>query len=127
MTVRDLVIEYFLMRPNENMSHNPVVDYVESKYKELYNRKPRDTWREIRRSYQEGFLIKVKKGVYKYCPDTFSSKYLFSFSDEIKQKIFERDNYKCVVCGKGVIDGIEIHADYIKPLDKGGDNSVENG
>ncbi len=36
MTVRDLVIEYFLMRPNENMSHNPVVDYVESKYKKNY-------------------------------------------------------------------------------------------
>ncbi len=115
------------MHPDEDMNHGPVVDYVESKYKKLYERKPRDTWREIRRLHQEGFLIKVKKGIYRYSPESIKSKELLSFPEEIKQKIFERDGYRCVVCGKGLMDGVEIHADHIKPLDKGGDNSLENG
>lgn len=41
--------------------------------------------------------------------------------------IFNRDNYKCVVCGLGKKDGVEICADHIIPLDKGGDNTVKNG
>jgi hypothetical protein len=52
---------------------------------------------------------------------------LFDFPSEIKDEIFERDNYKCVVCGHGTKDGVEICADHIKPKDKGGDNSVDNG
>ena len=40
-----------------------------------------------------------------------------------KDKLYEQ----CVVCGKGIADGVEIHADHIKPKDRGGDNSIENG
>jgi len=32
-----------------------------------------------------------------------------------------------VVCGRGRKEGVEICADHIKPKDKGGDNSVDNG
>ncbi len=34
---------------------------------------------------------------------------------------------RCVVCGRGREDGIEIHADHKIPLDRGGTNTVENG
>ncbi len=45
----------------------------------------------------------------------------------MKEKIFKRENYRCVVCGRGPEDGVEICADHIKPKDKGGNNSVDNG
>lgn len=51
-----------MKHPNEELEHGPVVDWVEKQYIKLYNRKPRDIWRGIRRLYQEGILIKVKKG-----------------------------------------------------------------
>jgi len=35
--------------------------------------------------------------------------------------------HKCVVCGLGKSDGIEICADHITPKDKGGTNTLENG
>jgi hypothetical protein len=49
------------------------------------------------------------------------------FSQSVKNAIFERDKYKCVVCGRGREDGLEIHADHIIPCYKGGSNDVDNG
>jgi len=126
-TIADLIMEYFRNHPKEDLKHGPVVDYVEERYLQLYSKKPRDTWRGIRRLHQEGFLIKVKKGVYRYDPDLIKHKELYEFPPEIKEKIFRRDGYRCVVCGRGREDGVEIHADHKRPLDKGGTNSVDNG
>lgn len=126
-TINDLIMEYFRRHPKKELKHGPVVDWVEEQYKKLYGKKPRDTWRGIRRLYQEGFLIKVKKGVYKYDPDLIQKKELYEFPPEIKEAIFKRDGYKCIVCGRGREDGVEIHADHKIPLDKGGTNTIENG
>ena len=30
-------------------------------------------------------------------------------------------------CGRGIADGVELCIDHIKPKDKGGDNSIDNG
>lgn len=46
-SIRDLVMEYFKKHPNEDIPHGPVVDWVENRYKRIYNKKPRDTWRTI--------------------------------------------------------------------------------
>lgn len=72
-------------------------------------------------------MIKVSKGVYRYDPNQIKEVALFDFPPKIKEEIFKHDNYKCVVCGKGRKDGVEICADHIKPKDKDGDNSVDNG
>jgi len=126
-TISDLIVEYFRKHPKEDISHGPVVDWVEERYFKLYRKKPRDTWRGIRRLHQEGFLIKVKKGVYRYDPDFVQNKILYDFPIKIKEAIFKRDGYRCVVCGRGRKDGVEIHADHRIPLDKGGANTLENG
>jgi len=126
-TISDLIMEYFQKHPKEELEHGPVVDWVEEQYKKLYGKKPRDTWRGIRRLYQEGILIKVRKGVYKYDPDLLQNKELYEFPPYIKEEIFKRDGYKCVVCGRGREDGVEIHADHKVPLDKGGTNTIDNG
>jgi hypothetical protein len=126
-SISQLVLEYFQMHPNEDLRHGPVVDWVEEQYMKLTGTKPRDPWRTIRHLYQEGKLIKIGKGIYRYDPSRIQEVELFDFPPEVKEKIFRRDNYKCVVCGRGREDGVEICADHIKPKDKGGSNSVENG
>lgn len=125
--IGDLVMEYFKRHPNKDLPHGPVVDWVEKQYLKLYGKKPRDTWRQIRKFHQEGKLIKVKKGIYRYEPDHVKEIELFDFSPNIKEEIFKRDNYRCVVCGRGRENGVEISADHIKPRDRGGTNIVENG
>ena len=126
-SVSDLIMEYFRKHPKEDLKHDPVVDYVEKRYLKLYKKKSRDTWRAIRKLYQEGVLRKVKKGVYRYEPGLTKHRKLPEFSLAIKNKIFKRDGYKCVICGRGKEDGVEIHADHKVPIQKGGKNSLENG
>ncbi|HGJ66511.1 TPA: HNH endonuclease [bacterium] len=126
-TINELVMEYFKNHPLEELTHGQVVDWVTSEYLKEHDTPPRDPWREIRSLYQKGKLIQVRKGVYKYDPDYVKEVELFDFPPQIKEEIFKRDNYKCVVCGRGKEDGVEICADHKKPKDKGGKNTLENG
>jgi len=126
-SIRDLLIEYFKAHPNEDMPHGPVVDWVEMRYKRLYNKKPRDTWRSIRNLHEIGFLIKVKKGIYRYDPKAVKERELEDFTPEQKANILKRDGYKCVVCGRGIKEGVELQVDHIKPKYLGGKSVIENG
>lgn len=87
----------------------------------------RDPDRGIRKLHQNGYLVKVDKGIYRYDPSFVKKRELQDFTPAVKQQIFERDNFRCVVCGRGKKEGIEIHADHIKPKDLGGKATLENG
>jgi len=126
-SIKDLLIEYFKAHPKEDMSHGPVVDWVEARYKRLYKKKPRDTWRSIRNLHEIGFLVKVKKGIYRYDPEAVKQRKLDEFTPEQKGKILKRDNYRCVICGRGKKEGVELHVDHIKPKYLGGKATIENG
>jgi len=75
-TVNDLIKEYFLARPNEDLNHGPVVDWVTQQWRQTHSTPPRDPWRAIRKLHQEGFLIKVRKGVYRYDPSAVKEREL---------------------------------------------------
>lgn len=126
-SISDLIMRYFRAHPNQDIKHGPVVDWVEEKYLKLYRKKPRDTWRQIRKLHQEGKLVKVAKGVYRYDPNFVLNAQLEDFPSDVKEAIFKRDGYKCVVCGRGKEDGVELCADHRKPKDKGGLSTIENG
>lgn len=115
------------MHPFEDLTHGPVVDWVEREYVKQTGAKPRDPWREIRKWHQQGILIKAGKGVYRYDPTYAQEVELFDFPPDVKEAIFKRDLYKCVVCGRGRKEGVEICADHIKPKDLGGTNTENNG
>ena len=127
MTITDLIKAYFKLHPNENLPHGPVVDYVEEEYLKLHGRKPRDPWRSIRSLYEQGFLIKEQKGIYRYDPDAVEQRTLENFKTRQKRAILERDGYKCVICGRGYKDGVELQVDHIKPRNLGGRATIENG
>ncbi len=126
-SIRDFVIEYFKSHPLQDVEHAPVVDWVEEQYLALYQKKPRDTWRTIRKLHQEGFLVKVKKGVYRYDPDLEANRNLEDFTPEQKRIIFERDGYQCIICGRSAKEGYELHADHVVSKDRGGKAEVDNG
>lgn len=127
ISIKDLLIKYFKAHPNKDLHHGPVVDWVEEKYKQIYNKKPRDIWRSIRNLHESGFLIKIKKGIYRYDPNNVQQKELEDFTPEQKEAILKRDGYKCVICGRGIKDGVELHVDHIKPKYLGGKSTIENG
>jgi 5-methylcytosine-specific restriction endonuclease McrA len=127
-TIRELIQEYFQQHPNTDLPHEPVVDWVTEQWRLQGNETPpRDPWRMIRRLHQEGWLIKVRKGVYRHDPEAAGKVELDDFTPEQKQAILERDQYRCVICGKGLADGVELHVDHIRPRHLGGRSEIENG
>lgn len=124
---KDLLIEFFKKNPNRDIEHPEVVDWVVATYKKTTGKVFRDPDRAIRQLSQSGFLIKIAKGVYKYDPKKEHKRELEDFTSAQKEAIFKKDNYKCVVCGMGRKEGLELHADHIKPKDLGGEATLENG
>ncbi len=126
-TISELVMQFFYANPNEDLEHGPVVDWVTEQWMETHSTPPRDPWRVIRSLHQKGFLIKVRKGVYRYDPRVVREHDLEDFTSDQKEEIFKRDNYSCVICGRGRHNGYEIHADHIVPKDLGGKAEINNG
>jgi len=124
---KDLVVEFFRKNPNRDIKHPEVVDWVVSTYKKRTGNVFRDPDRAIRHLAQSGFLIKVAKGIYRYDPEKVQQKELYDFTSAQKKIILERDGYKCVVCGKGLKEGVDLQVDHIKPKDFGGEATIENG
>lgn len=123
----DLIMEYFKKNPKREIKHPEIVDWAVSEWKKRTNEVFRDPDRAIRKLSQHGQLIKISKGIYKYDPDFVKNRELKDFTSTQKEEIFKRDNYKCVVCGRGRINGVEIQADHIKPKELGGTAEIENG
>lgn len=123
----DLLLQYFRKNLNRDIKHPEVVDWVTDKWKKRTGKVFRDPDRGIRKLHQDGYLIKVKKGVYRYDPNFVNKRKLSDFSSKTKEAIFKRDEYKCVMCGRGKAEGVELHADHIKPKDLGGEATLNNG
>ena len=127
MTISKLIIEYFKKHPKQDLNHGPIVDSITKQWLKTHKEPPRDPWRAIRKLYEEGILIKVKEGIYKYDPDFVQKRELEDFTPEQKELILKRDGYKCVQCGIGRDSGLELHVDHIKAKAKGGAATIENG
>jgi hypothetical protein len=124
---RGLILEYFQQNPKRDISHPEVVDWATKEFLKRTGKVFRDPDRGIRKLHQDGYLIKVSKGIYRYDPSLVKKRELEDFTSAQREAIFKRDGYKCVICGLGPKDGVEIYADHIKPKDFGGQATLENG
>lgn len=127
MTQFDLIMEYFKNNPNREIKHSEIVDWLTLEWEKRTGEKFRDPDRGIRSLSQNGKLIKISKGVYKYDPSLEYDRKLENFTQKQKEEIFKRDSYKCVICGKSAKDGVELHVDHIKAKELGGTATIENG
>lgn len=122
-----LLMEFFEQNPNRDIAHPEIVDWAVDEFKKRTGRIFRDPDRGIRKLHQNGFLQKIRKGVYRYDPEYVKQRELEDFTPALKNAIFKRDNYRCVVCGRGKKEGVDIHVDHIKPKDFGGKATLDNG
>lgn len=127
ITQKELIKEFFTNNPLRDIPHAEVVDWLNAEWERRTATKFRDPDRGIRSLGQEGFLQKIKKGVYRYDPDHVENRQLEDFTQKQKEEILKRDGYKCVICGRGTKDGVELHIDHIKAKDFGGEATMENG
>jgi len=123
----ELLMEFFKKNPNRDIQHPEIVDWATNEWQKRTGNIFRDPDRGIRQLHQKGYLVKAKKGVYRYNPDGVKKRKLEDFSATQKAEILKRDNYKCVICGRGKKEGVDLQVDHIKPKDLGGQATIENG
>lgn len=123
----EFVKSWFQRHPNEDIPHAVSKSAIEDEWQELTGRRFEDSDRAIRHLAQDGLLIKIKKGVYRYEPNNVTNRRLEDFSDADKRAILENDSYRCVICGLGRSSGVELHVDHIKPKELGGTGDISNG
>ncbi len=126
-TQLDVLMEYFKKHPNRDIPHPNIVDWATREWKKQTGGVFRDPDRGIRRLHQDGYLIKVRKGVYRYNPKAVKRRELEDFTPTQKASILKGDKYKSVICGMGRKEGFELHVDHIKAKDSGGRAIIENG
>ena len=97
MSQADLIMEYYKKHPKREIPHPEIVDWVVAEFKKRTGKVFRDPDRAIRKLSQEGQLIKINKGVYKYDPDFVHNRELEDFTPTQKEEIFKRDNYIYVI------------------------------
>ena len=124
---KELLKEFFKNNSNRDINHPEVVDWAVEEWRKRKGEVFRDPDRGIRSLHQEGFLIKVSKGVYRYDPSLEENIKFGNFTQEQKRIIKERYEYRCAVCGAGEEEGVEIHVDHIKPRERGGKSTLDNG
>jgi len=122
-----LILQYYVQRPNEPIAHSNAVDWASEEWLKLTGTPFRDPDRAVRSYSQKGILTKVAKGIYMYDPEYKLREDLFDFTQAQKDEILKRDGYRCVVCGRGKAEGVDLQVDHIKAKDKNGKNTIENG
>ena len=127
ITQAELIMEFFKNNPKRDIKHPEIVDWVTEEWKKQTDSVFRDPDRQIRQLAQRGFLQKIAKGIYRYDPEFVNIRQLEEFTLAQKEEILKRDSYRCVICGRGIADGVELHVDHIKPKDLGGEATIENG
>lgn len=122
-----IAFEYFLERPGKRVHHDDVVPWIIGMYQTRFGKACKDPDRAIRKLHDMGLLQKIEKGIYSFDLEQVVNNELFDFDEATKKAVKDRDGWKCVVCGKGLADGVELQVDHIRPRSKGGDGSLDNG
>ena len=123
----EFVKKWFIKNAGRDIPHSESKKALETKWQKYAGRRLEDADRAIRKLHGSGFLIKVRKGVYRHDPSNVKQRFLQDFSESDKQIIKERDGHKCVICGLGSQNGLDLHVDHIKPKNLGGTNDITNG
>ena len=102
------------------------MDWATAEWQKRTGKIFRDPDRAIRLLHQEGLLIKICTGVYRFDPEGVY-KPQKDFTPDQRREILKRDNFLCVICGQGERNGVVLHVDHIMPKELGGDARIENG
>ena len=75
------------------------------------------------------YIIGLKNNIYNTFGDEDENEKhenVRTISGKTRLDVFERDDYRCQMCGRTVDDGIKLHIDHIVPFSKGGSSEMDN-
>jgi hypothetical protein len=121
-----VALDYFLERPNRDVPHDDVRPWINGECWTRLGQACDDPDRAVRRLADIGILVKVSKGVYRLDPDAITARSVEDFSEEVKLAAKQRDGWRCVMCGRGEAEGVEMQVDHIRPRSAGGSGEISN-
>ncbi len=107
-----------LLRPVTEPVFEVTVKYESPKGKRLYTDKRSYTLEEFAERYRAAASFADAKEGAEYARR--------KMTDSLRYDILKRDNFHCVLCGRGPEDGVKLEVDHIIPVSKGGATSEEN-
>lgn len=81
------------------------------------------------RTKSESFRLAIKKGRMKYKrlgPGMSAKEFRKGISLTLRYATFQKDGFRCTLCGHDVKDGVKLEVDHVVRPIKGGRNSLEN-
>jgi hypothetical protein len=132
LSQRDYARQWFLARPNRIFSSRELREQLAGDYEVSTGRAFGDPEKAVRELFKLGFLQRPFEGHYLYETDVQNSADLSSgsgdeFPEDTQIKILERDEFKCVICKRGVNEGALVSVGFAKSNLRGGRATVENG
>lgn len=124
-------LDWFKQYPMRKFSNEEIRKLLPSAYKKCASSK-KDKFQDPSRSARK---LAENKRIQKF-PPNMARFYWYDpnlddlpeeFDDAEKAFILERDNSRCVVCGKGVTDGVKVSVGYALSTRRGGALNVDNG
>ena len=114
----ELLVNNELLKPITTIAFVCQAMYVSPKGKNSYSRKKTYTLSDMRihKQHIEEQEKKKETKIYQRRAMTQSLRY----------DIMKRDNFRCVLCGRGAEDGVKLHVDHIIPVSKGGKTIPSN-
>ena len=94
VTQKGLIFEYYEKRPNQDIETPEVVDWATTVYLRLTGKPLRDPDRMIRSLFEEGKLVKVDTGVYRYDPEVATKGQDVNFTAAQKAEILAHGDYR---------------------------------
>ncbi len=107
-----------LLRPVTEPVFEVIVKYESPKGKRLYTDKKSYSLEEFAERYRAAVFVSDAKEGAEYARR--------KMTDSLRYDILKRDNFHCVLCGRGPEDGVKLEVDHIIPVSKGGATVREN-
>lgn len=83
----------------------------------------------ISRERRVAYQLAVYRGVMTYDhlkSDKKTRERRKTINPALRYKIFQRDNFRCQICGFGASDGVKLQVDHTIPVCEGGSNDLDN-
>jgi hypothetical protein len=124
----DFALQWFQRQPHKKFTPAEIREFLAADFLAEHGKTFSDPNRAARTLVQAGRLQRSQKGMeqsFWYDPSLDTEPEEFT-SDE-KTQIFERDSFRCRICGRGPVDNTPIFVGYAKSINRGGKLDVDNG
>lgn len=110
----------------DDIVQKPVIEPYIACYAEYSSPKGRNSYQDRKLYNLEELSVHILNAKKKREQKETKSYQRRIMTDSLRYDIMKRDEFHCVLCGRGAEDGVKLHVDHIIPVSKGGKTTPDN-